>query len=78
MQHLSQNNALRNKFDAMPVKSARVFHRQLERAGVIACDDIERTINRSRVAHMQALSLNRLREYGLSVSIPEYEQGGFH
>lgn len=76
MQHLSQNNQLRTKFDAMPVKSARVFHRQLDRAGVIAADDIERTINKSRVAHMQAISLDRLREYGLSVSIPEL--GGFN
>jgi hypothetical protein len=72
MQHLSQSSALRAKFDALPVKSARVFHRQLERAGVIVKDDVERTIRRQRVAHLQALSLDRLREYGLSVAIPEF------
>ena len=79
MQHLSQSNSLRNKYDAMPVKSARVFRRQLDRAGVIVEDDIERTIARNRVAHLQAISLNRLREYGLSVSIPDDDkQGGFY
>lgn len=81
MQHLSQNNALRAKYDALPVKSARVFHRQLQRAGVVAIEDVERTINRNRVAHLQALSLSRLREYGLSVSVPDESQssfGGFH
>lgn len=78
MQHLSQNNALRNKYDAMPVKSARVFHRQLQRAGVVASDSVERTINRNRVAHLQAISLDRLREYGLSVSVPEPHQGGLY
>jgi hypothetical protein len=72
MQHISQSTALRAKFDALPVKSARVFARQLERAGVIAKADVERTIRNTRVAHLQALSLNRLREYGLSVAVPEY------
>lgn len=71
MQHLSQSTALRAKFDALPVKSARVFGHQLKRAGVIAKEDVERTIRRTRVAHLQALSLDRLREYGLSVAIPE-------
>lgn len=71
MQHLSQSTALRAKFDALPVKSARVFHAQLQRAGVIAKADVERSIRRNRVAHLQALSLDRLREYGLSVAVPE-------
>lgn len=71
MQHLSQSTSLRAKFDALPVKSARVFHAQLLRAGVIAKADVERTIRRNRVAHLQALSLDRLREYGLSVAVPE-------
>ena len=71
MQHLSQNNALRAKYDALPVKSARVFHDQMKRAGIIALDDVERTISRSRVAHLHAISLNKLREYGLTVSVPD-------
>ncbi len=76
MQHISQSTALRGKYDALPVKSARVFHRQLQRAGVVAKDDVERTIRRSRIAHMQALSLNRLRAYGLSVAVPEEDTQG--
>ena len=79
MQHISQSNALRAKYDALPVKSARVFHRQLERAGVIARDGIERTIGGRRVAHLQALSMDVLKEYGLSVAVPEEDkQGGWY
>lgn len=80
MQHISQSPALRGKYDALPVKSARVFHRQLQRAGVIAKDDVERTIKRTRIAHMQAISLEKLHEYGLSVAIPEddIQQGEFY
>ncbi|MDO8908890.1 MAG: toprim domain-containing protein [Pseudohongiella sp.] len=78
MQHISQSTALRSKFDALPVKSARVFGSQLSRAGVVVSQDLERAIHRARVAHLQAISLNKLREYGLSVSIPEdTRQGGF-
>lgn len=78
MQHISQTSALRAKYDALPVKSARVFLRQLQSAGVVAREGIERTIDGRRVAHLQALSLDRLREFGLTVSIPEQQQGGFH
>lgn len=78
MQHMSQSTSLRAKFDALPVKSARVFSSQLQRAGVIAKAEIERTIQHNRVAHLQAISLNKLREYGLSVSIPDTNRPGGH
>lgn len=79
MQHISQSPALRAKYDALPVKSARVFSRQLQRANVVFKEDVERTIARTRVAHMQAISLDALHEYGLSVAIPEEDnQGGFY
>lgn len=71
MAHLSQTGALRAKFDALPVKTAKVFAGQLERAGVIAQSGIERSISRARVAHLYAISLNQLADYGLSVSVPD-------
>lgn len=71
MQHLSQTSALRSKFDAMPVKTAKVFAKQLERSEVAVKADLERTIRRQRIGHLYALSLNQLATYGLSVSIPD-------
>ena len=71
MQHLSQTNSLRTKFDAMPVKTAKVFASQLERAGVVAETNLERNIRRQRIGHLYALSLNKLASYGLSVSVPD-------
>jgi len=70
MQHFSQTPALRDKYNALPVKSAKVLKKQLERAGVLHIDDKERTINGKRVAHLSGLSLEKLQEYGLSASIP--------
>jgi hypothetical protein len=79
MQHISQSPALRAKFDSFPVKSARVFNHQLQRANVVFKSDIERTIRRTRIAHLQAISLDALHEYGLSVAIPEdNNQGDFY
>lgn len=74
MAHLSQTPALRAKFDSMPVKTAKVFLKQLERAGVVDGNNLERTVNRQRVSHLVAISLNKLADYGLSVSIPEVPQ----
>lgn len=71
MSHISNTPALRQKYDALPVKSAKVFGKQLAKAGVVAFDGLERTILRTRVAHLQAISIRALSEYGLSVSIPE-------
>lgn len=71
MSHLSQTPALRAKFDALPVKTAKVFSKQLARAGVILTDGLERTIARQRVGHLYALSVEKLGEYGLSVSTPD-------
>ncbi|WP_422452460.1 toprim domain-containing protein [Endozoicomonas sp. ALC066] len=75
MQHLSTNNSLRAKFDAMPVKSATVFSRQVRDAGVCpeTFRDKERSIGTRRVAHLYGLSLTELERYGLSVSVPEVQ-----
>ena len=73
MQYLSQTASLRPKYDALPVKSDRVFKKQMEKAGVILpeFDDKERRIAGKRVAHMCGLSLKKLEEFGLSPVIPE-------
>jgi hypothetical protein len=71
MQHLSQTSALRAKFDSLPVKTAKVFAKQLDRAGVVAECNLERSIRKQRIGHLYAISLNELASYGLSVSTPD-------
>lgn len=72
MDHLATANSLREKWNALPVKTATVFKRQLVAAGVTNGGDdegeIERTINLKRVRHLTALSIDKLAKFGLSVS----------
>ncbi|HRH13213.1 MAG TPA: toprim domain-containing protein [Azonexus sp.] len=70
MHHLKTRSALRDIWNALPVKSDRVFKRQLAQAGVIV-GDVERTINYRRVAHLSALSLEKLETFGLHAVVPE-------
>lgn len=75
MDHMSGTSRLRDEFNALPVKSTRVFKRQLGDAGVVVKDNVDRRINSHRHAHLCALGLNRLAEYGLHLSVPEDDQG---
>jgi hypothetical protein len=80
MEHLANTPALREKWNGLPVKSDRVFKKQLLQAGVVLCDDngkpleIERTIGHSRVAHLTALDLSKLEQYGLHAT-PNQDSG---
>lgn len=70
MDHLAGEIRLREKFHALPVKSDRVFKKQMIHAGVVLDEDCERVIdkgpgNKQRAAHMVAISLARLEDYGL-------------
>lgn len=65
MDHLARENTLREFWDALPLKSDRVFKRALQTAGVLAIEDVERTCGGKRVAHMVGLSLPALEQYGL-------------
>lgn len=80
MDHVSTAHHLRDKFNALPVKSARGFRNLIEHAGVIHKDDVDRRIHQTRHAHLTALSVDKLAEFGLY--LPEHEeaaptQGGF-
>lgn len=80
MDHISTAPHLRTKFDALPIKTARVFKQQLLQSGVVPThggkllDDVEKRIHGRRHAHMMALSLSRLERLGLH-AIPELEDG---
>jgi hypothetical protein len=69
MHHLATTSALKDLWNALPVKSDRILKKQLTQAGVTIGDGHERTIGagmtRRRVAHMTALSLSQLAGFGL-------------
>ncbi|MCW5625058.1 MAG: toprim domain-containing protein [Burkholderiales bacterium] len=71
MDHLSSEMRLREKWSALPVKSDRVFRRQLTHSGCLVDTDVERVIeashpgDRKRIAHLVAISLDRLEGFGL-------------
>ena len=78
MDHLAHTHSLRDKWNSLPVKSDRVFKRELRAAGVILSDEVERTLGGNvhmnepgkRVSHMTALSIQRMERYGLYVVGP--------
>lgn len=70
--HLRSSVRLRERWNSMPIKSNTVFKKALKHAGVVVKDDIERAIGADgplqpgrRVAHMTALSIERLEHFGL-------------
>lgn len=71
MDHIAHTNALRDKWNSLPIKSDRVFKRSLKAAGVLVMgpdgepEEFERTIGSKREAHMIGLSLPKLANYGL-------------
>lgn len=71
MSHLSTSMALKDKYNHLPVKTARVLKRQIDQAGVIAEDGVTRSIQGNRIGHMQKLDLKKLEEYGVSMSVPD-------
>lgn len=76
MDHMRQTPYLREFWDGLPIKSDRVFKRQLEQAGVLVMDAngsakmFEKTIGHNRVGHMVGLSLPALMQYGLHAVVP--------
>jgi hypothetical protein len=69
--HISTDNRLRQMWDGLPVKTGRVFAQQLAHAGLVVKDECDKRINKTRVAHLTALSLARMSEFGLYVSTPD-------
>lgn len=68
MDHVSTASHLRDKFNALPIKTSAVFARQLRQNGAVVAEGIERTIRGSRVSHMSAISLKQLERRGLYAS----------
>lgn len=66
--HIAHTPALRDRWNALPIKSAQALGKQLSASGVIVKNGIERVIAGKRVAHIDALSVSRLETFGLYAS----------
>jgi hypothetical protein len=75
MDHLGTTNRLREQWNGLPVKTGRVFKRQLTNAGLIVKDEMDRRIHKSRHAHLSALSLKKMAQYGVHLAVPEEPSG---
>ncbi len=75
MDHISTAPHLRAKFDALPIKTGRVFKQQIQASGVVIDDDTERSIRGNRTAHLTAISLAKLDRLGLHAT-PKFDRYG--
>ncbi|WP_250481378.1 toprim domain-containing protein [Caballeronia sp. NCTM5] len=72
MDHIAHTSALRDIWNGLPVKSDRVFKAQLKHAGVVVGDkEVERRIFTRRVPYLTPISLRRLADFNLHVSVRE-------
>jgi hypothetical protein len=69
--HLKHTMALRDTWNALPVKTDRVLRKQLIEAGVVERERVDPVIAGKREPHLIALSLDKLAEFGLYASRPE-------
>jgi len=76
MDHLSTAPHLRAKFDALPVKTGRIFKAQLLQSGAVLADDAEKTIRGRRTGHLTAISLAKLEQLGLYAT-PELDRASY-
>jgi hypothetical protein len=78
MDHIASAPPLRQKFDALPIKTAWILKKQLLQSGVVPkhagklLDDVEKRIHGRRHAHMTAIRVPSLERIGLE-AIPELE-----
>ncbi|MBU0592472.1 MAG: toprim domain-containing protein [Gammaproteobacteria bacterium] len=83
MDHISHTNSLRDKWNMLPVKTDRVFKRQMANAGVLLTNadghplEVERTIRERREGHLVAISISKLERYGLYAA-PQIEPEHHH
>lgn len=70
MDHIAHSSSLREKWNGLPVKSDRVFKKQIQSAGVIVGEkEHERTIHNKRVNYLSAVSVDRMKNFGLAVAV---------
>lgn len=70
MHHMATTSSLRDFYNGLPVKSDRVFKKQMDQAGVVL-GEVERTVGQRRYSRLVALSLARLEAFGVFVHRPD-------
>lgn len=70
MHHMATTSSLRDFYNGLPVKSDRVFKKQMDHAGVVV-GEVERTVGVKRYSRLTAISLARLEGFGVFVGRPE-------
>lgn len=76
MEHISKSPRLRDQWNALPVKTARVFKRQLAASGIALMGEegpaeIDKVVDGRRMARAWALDVDKLVELGIALSVPE-------
>lgn len=69
--HIARETGLREKWNMLPIKSDRVFRRQLLQSGVVVDGNVERSIKGRRESYMLAIGLRELARFGMHASAPE-------
>lgn len=80
MDHISKSPRLRDQWNGLPVKSARVFKRQLAASGLVYANEhgpveLDKVIDGRRMARAWALDVAKMAELGIHIAVPE-PQGG--
>lgn len=73
MDHISKSPRLREQWNGLSVKTGRVFAQQLEDSGLVVKTGLDLVINGRRNVSLTALSLDKLAELGVHLSMPEEE-----
>lgn len=71
MAHIASTLSLRETWNSLPVKTARVFKQQLMASGVVFRERIDTTVSKVRMTHMLALDLDKLAEFNLHAALPD-------
>lgn len=76
MHHMSTTSSLRDFWNQLPVKSDRVFKKQMTDAGVIV-GEAERTIGHKRYSRLAAVSTARLETFGVLLHRVDMSGGAY-
>lgn len=81
MDHIAKSPRLRDQWNSLPVKSARVFKRQLQASQIVFKDEhgepreLDKVIDGRRMPRAWALSIEKMAEMGIHIAVP-VPQGG--
>lgn len=75
--HIAHTPALKDRWNALPIKSAMIFNRQLENSGLVIKKNLERVISNKRITNLTAISVEKMATYGLFASPDQYAEADY-